>query len=139
MEWARQEREAPPAFKGLHEVFSSINPYVKDAPCVRLRREKHGREWAENRLSQYVNVRVVETGAFSARNVEATPALVAFLRENMILVNYDTIFFKVSVYADGTSRVWASYGQIIGSRFLCELTPEETQLFTDSEEVDNAT
>jgi hypothetical protein len=128
-----------PAFKGLHEVFSAINPYVKDTPSVSLRREKCGRNWEENKLSQYVNVRVVESGAIAARSVVATPALVAFLRGNMILVNYDTISFKVYVYADGTGRVWASYSQIIGSRFLCELTTEETQLFIDPKEVDNAT
>jgi hypothetical protein len=71
--------------------------------------------------------------------VEATPALVVFLRENMILVNHDTISFKVCVYADGTGRVWANYSQIIGSRFLCELTPAEAQLFIDPEEVEDAT
>lgn len=129
--------EQEPAFKSLKEVFSSIGHYQRGTPDIRLKREKHGREWAENKLSTYADVRVVEDHAFSARNVVATPALVEFLRKNMILVNYDTIFFKVCVYADGTGRVWANYSQIIGSRFLCELTPEETQLFIDPKEAES--
>lgn len=136
MEWTRQEREAEPAFKSMKDVFSSIGHYCKDTKHLRLRREKHGREWAENKLSTYADVRVVEDGTIAARSVVATTDLVAFLRKNMILVNYDTIFFKVCIYADGTGRVWANYSQIIGSRFLCELTPEETQLFIDPKEVE---
>lgn len=56
---------------------------------------------------------------FRSGYAKPTPAVVQYIKENMIRVNYDTIHFTL---CGGTIR--AEFGQIIGSHVLGEVDPD---------------
>lgn len=56
--------------------------------------------------------------------VTPTRALVESIKATMLPINYDTINFKVIVFADGFARVWSEYSQISGSRLIAEISAD---------------
>lgn len=57
--------------------------------------------------------------------VRPSKALVAWIRERMILVDRDLMYFGACVRDDGTALLTVSYSQILGSRWLA-LVPAST-------------
>lgn len=57
-------------------------------------------------------------------SVNATPFLIEWINNNMLIVNHDTIHFKAVVHSADSVDIYCEYGQIIGSRLLinCKLS-----------------
>lgn len=53
--------------------------------------------------------------------------MIAYLRANMIDIDYDTISFKIIVRGDGTGLVVAYHNAILGDRWLGVLPKREVE------------
>jgi hypothetical protein len=50
--------------------------------------------------------------------VAISDCVLTFIKTNMILINYDELFFEVVDHKNGWCLILVSYGQIIGNRWL---------------------
>ena len=60
---------------------------------------------------------------------QPSETMLAYVRDNMLPVDYDSIYFTVTDRGDGTTLICAQYNQILGSRWLA---------FVDTDTVPNA-
>jgi hypothetical protein len=127
----------------MKELFRKAKPYDYKVASqrsnaltvlgARHHTDKHGHERTEDKsvrlkLSAYCPIRTVDIDrSYEALEVWPTELVLDWVGAHMININYDHITFQIIVYADGTSRVWAKYGQIIGSRLLADFNKEQTQ------------
>jgi hypothetical protein len=66
---------------------------------------------------------------YDALRVFPSWALTEACNEHMLLIENDEIFFEIIIYQDQSSRVYAKYGKILGSRIVSGFSPEETRRF----------
>ena len=110
-------------FAGV-EVIADISPKKIQRPIVKIGAgplQTHG----------YCSIKVQESGNkfFNPLTIQPTEALAAAILDSMIYIEYDTIYFEVIVYDDRSSRVYAKYNQIIGSRIVAKFDAKATRAF----------
>lgn len=76
-------------------------------------------------VGTYADVRRGPKWGHASLSLRPTVGLWAWLRDNLISVDYDTIGFSLVAWEDGTVLVIARHNQIIGSRWLAILPAAE--------------
>jgi len=56
--------------------------------------------------------------SFEVFEVMPTDKLIDFVKENMLAIDYDSIYFEIICYENNTAMLIAKYNQIIGSRWI---------------------
>lgn len=116
-----------PEVTKFEELFASveIRP-VTDPGKVKLDRFKIG----ELESTGYCQVTLPYSGKhFNSLTIRPSVLLASAVASSMIKIDYDLINFEIIVYDDRSSRVYARYSQIIGSRLIAEFTPTATREF----------
>jgi hypothetical protein len=123
-----------PAFEGaksFDEIIGEVRPHkMGQTPEFVLNKVEGLRGTETNYLQGYCAVSATGRDPFLA-SVCVTPTqdVIDYIRNKMITVDADRIYFHVIVYEDRTSRVYAKYNQIIGSRLLAVFDAKETRRF----------
>lgn len=109
--------------KSFFDVFESAVPYDHKQPLKdRLEWTMVGdyKELANHHTSGNVitNYCMVSGKEYRSFHVRPKQEVIEYVRNNMIPVYYDHIYFQVVVRNDNTALITASYNQIIGSRWL---------------------
>lgn len=71
---------------------------------------------AHNVLSDYCSID--NQGEHYSVKVKPHQHIIDFVKNNMIAVDYDSIYFKIIVHDNGWALVTAQYSQILGSHYL---------------------
>lgn len=82
-----------------------------------------GRNTAGNVITSYCCVQ--STPHRESMHVRPRSEVIEFIRQRMIQIDYDHIYFNVIMRSDGTALITASYNQILGSYWLA-LVPAST-------------
>lgn len=72
-------------------------------------------------------------------SVNATPFLIEWINNNMLIVNHDTIHFKAVIHSADSVDIYSEYGQILGSRLLinCKLSEIKNKKYRIAVKVQN--
>lgn len=121
-----------PEFTQLDQVFVEVCPWDEHGRLPRL--TIGGRELSpgdthpgEMVIGNYVIVRAGDDGPdglVTSIAGRVTDQVAKRLKEVLVYIDNDTLHFQVIVF-DDYFRVWVNHGQIIGSRYLCELPLSE--------------
>ena len=57
--------------------------------------------------------------------VEVTPEALQWIKDNLLHIEYDRIYFELVAFDDGTAVIWAKYNKIIGEYKLAEVSVDE--------------
>lgn len=99
-----------PAATTLSDLFESfeIRPAAESSKTVFI-----GDDWL---LDHGGSIRGV--GGFRCFHATPKQEIVEWVKSNMLRVEYDTIYFEITIRSDGTALICAKYNQIIGDRYL---------------------
>jgi hypothetical protein len=109
--------DRPIAFPTLHD-FRDFFPEMGAAPQTHYREHMpdDGSSWG---IGSYVWIYDSRKGRRTNNQAQRLPAFVIdYIKNNMIRVPYDQIYFEVVVWGDGRALVLARYKQILGQRYL---------------------
>lgn len=114
--------------KSFDELFARVGKwpeFIKGRPPI-VAKQPMGRLSTKG----YTAVTYVDSvDHFDSLRVFPSWALTEACNEHMLLIDNDEIFFEIIIYKDQSSRVYAKYGQILGSRIVSGFSPEETRRF----------
>lgn len=65
--------------------------------------------------------------------VDCMPDVEAWIYQNMLQIDYDKIYFTITVRDNGTALVCAQYNQIIGDRWLALIDAADLDQFVAAE------
>ncbi len=123
-------REKPAfATTSFKDLFASVKPHDKKALAHEINRVRCRNGFDTNHTTGFCEIDVVAREYHNPCTIEPSKLLWDFLRTKMLTIGGDQIYFRVFVFEDGTSRVYAKYGQIVGSRLLAEFDAAETRRF----------
>jgi len=75
-------------------------------------------------ISGFMTVYNTVTSESDSLYVVPSESVVAWIKDNMLPIQYDKIYFKAIIFEDGRVMLYASYNLIIGSRPLAVVTLE---------------
>lgn len=119
-----------PKAASFDELFAGVEE-IKDLDPRKIQRPTVKIGAGPLQTNGYCSVTVQESGDkfFNPLTIKLTEALAAAIHDSMLYIEYDTIYFEVVVYGDRSSRVYAKYNQIIGSRIIAKLDATATRAF----------
>jgi len=74
----------------------------------------------KSKISGYMSINFQPEKNYKTLYVKPSVEVIEVIKTHMLIINYDTIYFKVIVFDNKVTRIWAEYNQIIGSLFLGE-------------------
>lgn len=117
-----------PEVVSFDDLFSSVKVRHNVDPALKERRVKIGA--GPLQTTGFCQVDVAGSNKyFDCLTIQPTKTLAEALTGSLIYIEYDTINFEVIVYDDRSSRVYAKYNQIIGSRCIAAFDAKETRAF----------
>ena len=118
-----------PKAASFDELFASVavRPIV-DPGKVQVKPVKIGA--GPLQTTGFCDVTVSEANKhFDPLTIQPSAALAAAILDSMLYIDHDTIHFEVIVYGDLSSRVYAKYSQILGSRIVARFDAKATRAF----------
>jgi hypothetical protein len=123
-----EQKALLPDAKSFDELFARVGKwpeFVNGRPPV-VAKQVMGRLYTKG----YTAVTTVDSvDHFDSLRVFPSWALTQACNDHMLLIENDEIFFEIIVYKDHTSRVYAKYGLILGSRIVANFSVAETRRF----------
>lgn len=121
------EKPLIPNARKLSDLFASIATYrtpPRGETCG-----VHPRDGRKLTVSHYASAMRCDVKGVFGLNVTATAEVLDAIDRHMLIIDHDTIFFEILITSDGkTARVFAKYGQIIGSWLLAEFPTTRRKL-----------
>ena len=94
-------------------AFPAIESFSELFPELTLEKQEH--PFQGSAVTNWIQIR--DRGAYRHKRAVLPQWLIDWCQENMLPVNYDSIYFTVTIRDDG-ALICAQYNQIIGSRWL---------------------